>query len=79
MQRTEPLQLGSRATRSGPSCPGLPLWALMRQCSRSQVLMPAAEGCLGCLLRLHCQPSCDICSHSLHHRQPCQASGMTRD
>ena len=75
MQQTEPLQLGSRAVRSGPSCPGLPLWALMRQCSRSQVLMPAAEGLPGIFV---C--SCTaICSHSLHHRQPCQASSTTRD
>ena len=80
MQQTEPPQLGSKAVCSCPSCSGLPLWALTRQCSRTQVPMPPAEGCLGHLLRLHCcQSSSDICSHSLHRRQPHQASSMTRD
>ncbi len=54
MQPTEPRQLGSRAVCSCPSCPGMPTWALMGQCSRAQVPMPAAESCLGYVLCLHC-------------------------
>lgn len=54
MQPTKPRQLGSRAVCSCPSCPGMPTWALMGQCSRAQVPMPAAESCPGYVLCLHC-------------------------